>query len=365
MIRNALLAVLLAVPSVRAAEPAKGTWTFAVSGDSRNCGDVVMPAIARGAARDGVRFYWHLGDLRATYMVDEDMSAEHGGALDKDAYHAAEWDDFVANQIVPFGATPFFLGIGNHETIPPKTREGFELQFADWLDSPVLREQRLADDPADHRLRAYYRWKQGGVDFINLDNASADQFDEAQVAWFEKTLERDRADASVRGVVVGMHRALPNSYSCGHGMNESARGVESGRRVYNDLLKWRKDTGKPVTVLASHSHFVMDRLYETPYWSRKDRGVLPGWIAGTAGAIRYPLPGHLPKGMFAKTGVYGYLLGEVSADGSTRYSFREVTRADVPPEVVAKFGAAAVDACFTGNKYLAAPHAPDPTCSDE
>src|SRR5690242_17514672 len=27
-------------------------WTFAVSGDSRNCGNIVMPAIAEGAKRD-------------------------------------------------------------------------------------------------------------------------------------------------------------------------------------------------------------------------------------------------------------------------------------------------------------------------
>src|SRR5260370_23484900 len=29
-----------------------GVWNFAVSGDSRNCGDVVMPAIAAGAKKN-------------------------------------------------------------------------------------------------------------------------------------------------------------------------------------------------------------------------------------------------------------------------------------------------------------------------
>src|SRR5690242_14324513 len=38
-----------------------GTWTFAVSGDSRNCGDVIMPAIAADSASHAPRFYWHLG----------------------------------------------------------------------------------------------------------------------------------------------------------------------------------------------------------------------------------------------------------------------------------------------------------------
>jgi len=365
MNRTLSLLALLSLPAAaRAQAPGAAPWRFAVSGDSRNCGDVVMPAIAAGAAKDGARFYWHLGDLRATYKMDEDMLAERGGAMTKDQYHADEWDDFIANQIAPFGPTPFFLGIGNHETIPPKTREEFLLQFADWLNAPALREQRLADDPSDHRLRAYYHWKRDGVDFVNMDNASAEQFDDAQLAWLEKTLERDRADASVRGVIVGLHRSLPNSNSCGHSMNESVRGVASGRRAYLDLLRWTRETGKPVSVLASHSHFVMDRLYDTPYWNAKDRGVLPGWIAGTAGAIRYPLPKGLPSGQFAKTGVYGYLLGEVGPDGAAKYSFRQIARADVPEAVVAKFGKTLVDECFSGNQDFAPPAPPDPTCAD-
>ncbi len=364
MKRIALLAALLAaVPAASAA----GTWRFAVSGDSRNCGDVVMPAIAAGAKKDGARFYWHLGDLRATYAFDQDMLAERGGAMTVSAYLKDEWDDFIENQVLPFGSMPFFVGLGNHETIAPRTREQFLLQFADWLDAPVLREQRLADDPADHKIKAYYHWKEGGVDFLTLDNATDDQFDGAQVAWLEKVLKRDRSDSSVRGVVAGMHRALPNSFSCGHGMNESAQGVASGRRVYRDLLKWTRETGKPVAVVASHSHFVMSDLYDTPYWNDQaagDRGVLPGWIAGTAGAIRYALPAGLPAGVFAKTAVYGYLLGEVGADGKASFRFQEVARADVPAAVVAKFGAKTVDECFSGNRDLtASPELPS-SCSE-
>src|SRR5580658_3918828 len=49
------------------------SWTFAVSGDSRDCGDVVMPAIAAGVQKHGAQFYWHLGDLRKIYDFDEDM----------------------------------------------------------------------------------------------------------------------------------------------------------------------------------------------------------------------------------------------------------------------------------------------------
>ena len=48
-------------------------WSFAVSGDSRNCGDIVMPAIAKSAHADNAAFYWHLGDFRALYAPDEDL----------------------------------------------------------------------------------------------------------------------------------------------------------------------------------------------------------------------------------------------------------------------------------------------------
>ena len=59
-------------------QPTAGsTWKFAISGDSRNCGDIVMPAIAAGVLKDGAAFYWHLGDYRAIYMFDEDYARTH------------------------------------------------------------------------------------------------------------------------------------------------------------------------------------------------------------------------------------------------------------------------------------------------
>ena len=46
---------------------------------------------------------------------------------------------------------------------------------------------------------------------------------------------------------------------------------------------------RSVYVLASHSHYYMENIYNTEHW-RLHGGVLPGWIVGTAGAVRYPLP---------------------------------------------------------------------------
>src|SRR5450755_5051476 len=74
-----IYALLLVVASTRplsAQQPSPimgsdATWRFAVSGDSRNCGDIVMPAIAQGVLRDGASFYWHLGDYRAIFTFDE------------------------------------------------------------------------------------------------------------------------------------------------------------------------------------------------------------------------------------------------------------------------------------------------------
>src|SRR5713101_4337941 len=97
---------------------AQGIWRFIVSGDSRNCGDIVMPAIARHSARYAPSFYWHLGDLRAIYKIDEDMAyaAQHNDeVLSCDTYQRRAWNDFVENQIAPFGDVPFYVGIGNHE----------------------------------------------------------------------------------------------------------------------------------------------------------------------------------------------------------------------------------------------------------
>jgi hypothetical protein len=174
------------------AERLTAPWSFAVSGDSRNCGDVVMPAIAAGATKAGTAFYWHLGDFRAIYNFDEDIQHQPeyvAKPLNIAAYEDLSWKDFIANQLMPFGTLPVYLGIGNHETILPKTREEYLIQFADWLETPRLREQRLSDDPRDFQLRTYYHWIQGGVDFFNLDNATPEKFDREQITWFEKTLK--------------------------------------------------------------------------------------------------------------------------------------------------------------------------------
>jgi hypothetical protein len=331
-------------------------WHFVVSGDSRNCGDVVMPSIAAGARADQAAFYWHLGDLRALYDFDEDFRVLHPKASIAE-YLSTAWLDFQRSQIASFGSMPFFLGIGNHEMVPPKTREEFIATFADWLDAPAIREQRLRDDPQDHALRTYYHWIRDGVDFITLDNATIDQFDAAQMKWLTALLQHDKQDDAIRSVVVGMHEALPESLARGHSMNDTPTADATGLLVYQELLDVRQ--AKPVYVLASHSHFVMEGVFDTAYW-REHGGVLPGWIIGTAGAFRYALPPTAGEAKFAKTHVYGYLLATVSAAPADKadpihFEFRELTEAVVPAEVVQRFGQDFVQRCYREN---AAPTAP-------
>ncbi len=354
MIKVAVLIALLASAAMaQTSRPQQNTsdWNFAVSGDSRNCGDVVMPSIAASAIKNKAVFYWHLGDLRAIYGIDEDYqnSPEHRGkTIQKDEYLKDAWDDFIQNQIGALGSMSVFVGIGNHETTPPKTRQQFADKFAQWLDSAPLKKQRLADDPHATSPTTYFHWIQGGVDFIYLDNATKDQFSAEQLSWFEGVLKRASSNADVRAMVIGMHAALPDSVAFGHSMSDWAQGVESGRRVYTDLVAFKKNTKKPVYLLASHSHFLMSGIFNSEYWAAHG-GELPGWIVGTAGAVRYALPADAPRAKEARTKVYGYLLATVHPDGKIDFKFEEIKKSDTPATISQRYTQPFVDFCFDKN----------------
>ena len=359
----ALLAApgLIAAP-VRTPTPtpaAAKSWTFVVSGDSRNCGDVVMPAVAAGAAARNAQLYWHLGDFRAIYDFDEDFLAQperagrHVAIAD---YERLAWDDFIQSQIVPFGKIPVFLALGNHETTSPKIRNEYLTNFADWLTVPAIRDQRLRDDPKDHRLRAYYHWIQGGVDFVTLDNATEDQFDSQQLRWFDGVISRAEKNPEVRAIAVGMHAALPDSLASDHSMNDWAQGEKSGRRVYGRLIAARRV--KPVYIFASHSHFYMSGIFDTA--EKQTAGeAIPGWIVGTAGAVRYALPEGASRAKEAKTDIYGFLVGTVEPEGekpgTLRFEFQEIAEKDIPADTVKRYGTEFVHKCFEGNRRAPAP----------
>lgn len=337
----ALLLVSFTASFVHAAKHRKARdeeWIFAVSGDSRNCGDIVMPAIAADALKAAPLFYVHLGDFRWGSHIDDDLAhdTQHPNSMNMEQYLKIAWQDFIDSQLAPFGKTPIYLGIGNHE-LNGHTREQYLTTFRPWLNHGAS-------------STAYYRWKIQGVDFIMMDNASEEQFDTAQMTWFRKILAEDEADAKVKTVVVGMHEALPDSISFNHSMSQSTNpnAISSGREVYQKLLHARDQSGKNVYVLASHSHYYMDGTFNTPYWHGHG-GVLPGWIVGTAGAVRYQLPENSSLANEAKAHVYGYLLGHVGTTGKIRFEFHQLNEDSVPAQVVARFQKKTVHTCFEEN----------------
>lgn len=360
---------------------AEGNWRFIVSGDSRNCGDVVMPAIAaQSMERYQPSFYWHLGDLRAIYKVDEDMAAgaqKEGQYLSCESYHKRAWTDFVQHQIVPFGTTRFYLGIGNHEVIPPKTADEFRSQFEDWLLTPRRFMERqdkegIASAQAGPCKKialqpylsatTYYHWVRGAIDFIYLDNSSG-VFLSDQLNWFDCTLERARNNSTIRTVVVGMHEALPSSLASNHAMCDDAikdpalkaESCESGKHVYELLVELQKT--KKVYVLASHSHFYMQGIF----LNQPPENRLDGWIVGTAGAVRYPLPLGVSAGLHARTDVYGYLLGTVQPDWTIDFTFQEVRESDIPKEVRLQYPDALISWCFGKNSQNRQPDSEETT----
>jgi hypothetical protein len=365
------LASLLSV----AQQPSATTWHFAVSGDSRNCGDVVMPAIAKSVHAHEVEFYWHLGDFRlGGNGVDEDMQ-HSGNKITPAEYRKIAWNDFITHQVEPFDPVAVHLGIGNHELyFHGNTQADKELSHADFI--------RKFSKWIGGSKTAYYHWKLHNVDFISLDNSFDAGFDEGQMAWLEQVLKEDREDKDLRAVVVGMHRALPNSLACGHSMNgdsyssaeDNRKSLESGRRAYEDLWEFQNSTQKHVYVLASHSHFYVHDIFNTPYWKNKhpaamngakQENVLKGELVGTAGARRYRLPDNLPPDTLAITYAYGYVLATVDEDGAIDFKFEQLVDRDVPAAVREEYkgNKNVLDYCFLNNRDDGS-HAPVPSCSD-
>ena len=342
-------------------------WYFAVSGDSRDCGDLIMPKIARSIrnrrATTPVQFYWHLGDLRANYRIDCDIAKRANPAFnclpekrnpneitaaEKRRYLKIAWADFIQNQARPFArnGVQFFLGMGNHELGTFRlgggvektfTRDEFRLTFRPWLAQSRIERQRRADRRRGISSRSgdtFYHFVRGGVDFIYLDNADANVgFSGEQIEWLSKILAADAADKSVRTIVVGMHAALPRSSSRGHAMDATCPSLCSGTTVY-DMLQ-RAQESKHVYVFASHSHFFEEDIYNTEEHAGK---VLPGWIIGTGGAEQY-----------RDKIMYGYLQVGVRSDGTLDTKFVEVTRAD-PPQAAGTGAEQLTDFCFESNK---------------
>jgi hypothetical protein len=246
------------LPGQGSSQPSGSTWTFAVSGDSRNCGDYVMPAIASRVMGEGDAFYWHLGDFRRMSAEDEDMLAVEpaSGKRTLNEYRAVAWDDFLKHQMAAFGDFPVFLGRGNHEVGIPNSRELYKAKFASYLSRPEI----LAQDDKDKsgaapKLSPWYHFVRDGVDFITLDNSEKDEFSDAQMTWLRGVLDRDLApNSGIKTIIAGAHEAMPESLNSNHAMDEaSPAGIAAGEKAY----RWFADAqtkGKHVYLNASHGN---------------------------------------------------------------------------------------------------------------
>lgn len=359
---SALLAAAAAAVAVAAAaapaEAPHAVWAFAVSGDSRDCGDVVMPkfawSIENSPDTPAAEFYWHLGDFRRMYAPDCDIVKRSVPGWDCQTrplaglpegtvarYLDGAWDDFIQRQIGAFKKTPVFLAIGNHE-LYGATRDEVRRRFRAWLASDELHAQRRVD--AARGLygtegETYYHFVRKGVDVITLDNADG-SFSPAQLVWLSRVLAADAADDSIRTIVAGMHAALPYSTARGHAMDSSCAGLCSGQQAYDLLFRAQNLPGPPekrkkVYVFSSHSHEFAANVYDTLAHQGQ---VLPGWIVGTAGAVHY-----------GETIRYGYVRAEILPDGTLRPLFREVGP-DSPPALEGPEAASLADYCFRLNK---------------
>ena len=346
---RSLLALFLFAAGSAVAQTSGTTWSFAVSGDSRNCGDFVMPAIASSVKAENDVFYWHLGDFRWLSTPDQDLVAMQfaGSEPSRDEYLRVAWDDFLTHQMASFGTMPVFLGRGNHETVAPMTREAYVTKFKAFLDRPEIKAQREADGADGAPVGPWYHWVHNGVDFITLDNASRDEFSNEQMKWLRGVLDRDLApNSGIRAIVAGMHEALPHSRGAEHAMDDWAQGEQTGDLVYT----WFYDAqaaGKHVYLFASHSHYYSPNIFNTPYWKQYTKSVVPGIIIGSAGARRYRLPPDAEKS--ARDHIYGYVQGTVRPDGEIDFKLHELSEDDLAKSRWPNAPLAAIHECYVNN----------------
>lgn len=340
--------VLIAIPAVAQTSNAV-VWRFAVSGDSRNCGDFVMPAIAANVKAEGDALYWHLGDFRWISKPDQDLVSMRsaGPELTLDEYHRIAWDDFLSHQMAAFGDFPVFLGRGNHENVSPMTREGYIAKFATYLNRPEIAAQREADGAHAGPIGPWYHWTRDGVDFITLDNASHEEFSDAQLKWLRAVLDHDLApNSGIQTIIAGMHEALPHSTGSEHAMDDWDMGERTGDMVYH-WFYGAQAAGKHVYLLASHSHYYSPDIFNTPYWKQYSNQIVPGIIIGIAGAHRYALPKTADKA--ARSHIYGYLQGLVHADGEIEFKLRELSEEEIRQNRWPNAPLDAIHECFINN----------------
>ena len=91
----------------------------------------------------------------------------------------------------------------------------------------------------------------------------------------------------------------------------------------------------------------MENIFDTPDWKGK---VLPGWIIGTAGAVRYTAAAGSTPAQNAQTDVYGYLTGTVTNAGMVSFAFHKLSLEDLGKAVGEKYPEPLIRWCYDENK---------------
>ena len=281
-----------------APRPGQGTTRFAYAGDSRmgpggglrafmGVNALVFPQELNAAARMGVRFWLHGGDLASGYTsVPDDFRSQ---------LRAFKW---IATPFLR--SLPIYTAIGNHDALaryyagPDKQSVGLDR----WPYTTESTETILAEElvqpqngpaPSDPRRPPYRRtvfsFSYGPTRVIVVNNCYWMSRDPArfggspegfifpdQMAWLRSELDRADADPTVRHVFLCLHEPpFPNSAHLGDAMwydgdlkergytvppeggspSPAATGVVETR---NEMVRLAATSRKTVAILASDEH---------------------------------------------------------------------------------------------------------------
>ena len=163
-------------------------------------------------------------------------------------------DEHFRAELAELAPIQFLPVLGNHESArrehaqtPPQEERARALQAyaARFLGKPGTNVTSAYTDKL-----AYSVDLPGGVHYIALDNVSQPGFGADQRAWLGADLARARADARVKHVVVGMHKALAGSGVTAHAMEEDGPAAVADSAAALALC----EQGHVELIVASHFH---------------------------------------------------------------------------------------------------------------
>jgi 3',5'-cyclic AMP phosphodiesterase CpdA len=223
----------IAVDEVAPAPPRADTSIrYVIGGDSRQDDAQVVPWAFHEAKARGVAALIFLGDMELKPDLDAHFESE----------------------LAALAPVEFLPVLGNHEsarrahaeTPPPEARVRAVGAFtARFLGKPGTPVQSAFADKVVYSVDL-----PGGVHFVALDNVSQPGFGADQLTWLGADLARAHADARVKHVIVGMHKALAGSGVTGHAMEEDGPAAVTESAAALALC----EEGHVEMIVASHFH---------------------------------------------------------------------------------------------------------------